>query len=77
MSLSLLYHALGLYGFHQLRSWQKGGAFYLEVVRSKKRCGACRFWDVKKKGYRWRVIRLLPIGKRPVFARVKDEAVLL
>jgi len=38
MSLSLLYHALGLYGFHQLRSWQKGGALYLEVVRSKKRC---------------------------------------
>ncbi|MBD3414619.1 MAG: ISL3 family transposase [Candidatus Aminicenantes bacterium] len=71
MSLSLLYHALGLYGFHQLRSWQKGGALYLEVIRSTKRCGACSTWDVKKKGYRWRVIRLLPIGKKPVFARVK------
>lgn len=36
--------------------------------RSKKRCGLCSTWNVKRKGYRWRVIRLLPIGKRPVFA---------
>jgi transposase len=47
MSLSLFYHVLGLYGFRQLRSWKKGSAVYLEVIR------------------------LLPIGRRPVFARVK------
>jgi len=49
MSLSLFYRVLGLYGFNQLRSWKKGGALYLEVMRSKKRCGACSAWKVKRK----------------------------
>jgi transposase len=71
MSQALFYHVLGLYGFHQLRSWFQGGAVYLEVVRAKKRCGHCKSWNVTGKGFRWRTLRVLPVGRKPVFARVK------
>lgn len=71
MSLALLYHGLGLYGYHHLRAWGKEGAIYLHVVRTKKRCGYCQSYKVIHKGYRWRTIRTLPIGRKPVFAVVK------
>lgn len=71
MSRALLYHGLGLYGYHHLRAWRKEGAIYLQVVRAKKRCGYCRSYKVIHKGYRWRMLRTLPIGRKPVFAVVK------
>lgn len=71
MSLALLYHGFGLYDFHPLRAWTQGSALYLEMVRAKNRCGACRSWNVTGKGFRWRTLRVLPIGRKPVFARVK------
>lgn len=71
MSQAILYHVLGLNGFHQLRARRKGRSIFLEVIRSRNRCGACRSWKVKAKGYRWRTVRLLPVGRSKVFARVK------
>jgi len=71
MSLALLYHGLGVYGYHHLKAWTEEGAIYLQVVRAKKRCSACRSWKVIQKGYRWRKLRVLPIGRKPVFVEVK------
>jgi len=71
MSLSVLYHALGIYGYHHLKTESQGGAIYLYMVRAKNRCGFCRSWKVIGKGYCWRRLRTLPIGRKPVFAVVR------
>lgn len=71
MSHSVLYQCLGLQGYHHLRIWTCGGETFLRVVRNKKRCGVCRSWRVIQKGYRWRKLRVLPVGRKPVFAIVK------
>ncbi len=71
MSLSVLYHALGIYGYHHLKTESQVGAIYLYMVRAKNRCGICQSWKVIGKGYRWRRLRTLPIGRKPVFAVVR------
>ncbi len=71
MSLSVLYHALGIYGYHHLKTESHGGVIYLYMVRAKNRCGFCRSWKVIGKGYCWRRLRTLPIGRKPVFAVVR------
>ncbi|MGB3863672.1 MAG: hypothetical protein WA915_16450 [Candidatus Aminicenantaceae bacterium] len=71
MSLSVLYHALGIYGYHHLKTESHGGTIYLYMVRAKNRGGFCRSWKVIGKGYCWRRLRTLPIGRKPVFALVR------
>ena len=71
MSLAVLYHALGISRYHQLKVETKGGALYLYVVKAKNRCGFCRSWKVIGKGYCWRRLRTLPIGRKPIFAVVR------
>ncbi len=71
MSQSLFYHALGLYGYHHLRMRIKGGAIYLYMVRAKKRCFYCKSYKVIQRGYCWRRLRTLPIGRKPVYAVIK------
>ncbi len=71
MSHSLLYQCLGVNGYHHLRGWSSRGVTYWKVVCNKNRCAACGSRRVIQKGYRWRTLRLLPIGKKPVFAVVK------
>lgn len=71
ISLALLYHGLGLYGYPHLRAWTEEGAIYLQVVLARNRCRVCRSWKVIQKGYRWRKLRVLPIGRKPVFVVVK------
>ena len=71
MSHSVLYQCFGMQGYSHLRIWTSGGETFLRVVRNKKRCGACGSWQVIQKGYRWRSLRVLPVGRRPVFAVVK------
>lgn len=71
MSLSVLYHALGIYGYHHLKTESQGGAIYLYMVRAKNLCGFCQSWKVIGKGYCWRRLRTLPIGRKPVFAVVR------
>ena len=67
MSQLLFYHALGLYGYHHLRMRIKGGAIYLYMVRAKKRCFYCKSYKVIQRGYCWRRLRTLPIGRKPVY----------
>jgi transposase len=71
MSHSLLYQCFGMQGYRHLRIWTYGGETFLSVVRNKKRCGVCGSWQVIQKGYRWRKLRVLPVGRKPVFAVVK------
>jgi transposase len=71
MSLSVLYHALGLYGYHHLKTESQGGVIYLYSVRAHNRCGFCRSWKVIGKGYCWRRLRTLPIGRKAVFVVVR------
>lgn len=71
MSHSVLYQCFGIHGYHHLKIWRSGGATFLKIVGSKKRCSVCRSWDVIQKGYRWRTLRVLPVGRKPVFAMVK------
>ena len=71
MSLSVLYHFLGINGYYHLRTKTKKGALYLHVVRARDRCGNCRSYDVIYRGSRTRELRTLPIGKKPVFAVVR------
>jgi len=77
MSLSLLYHALGLYGFHQLRSWQKGGALYLEVVRSKKPLRGLQHMGCEEKRLSMEGNSTLTHRKETRICSSEDEAVLL
>jgi transposase len=71
MSHSVLYQCFGIQGYHHLKIWQSGGVTYLGIVRSKKRCSVCSSWDVIQKGYCWRQLRVLPVGRKPVLAVVK------
>jgi len=71
MSHSVLYQCFGMQGYRHLRIWSSGGETFLRVVRNKRRCGACGSWQVIQKGYRWRKLRVLPVGRRSVFAVVK------
>ena len=71
MSHSVLYQCFGIYGYHHLSIRQSGGVTFLRIGKSKKRCGVCSSWDVIQKGYRWRQLRVLPVGRKPVFAEVK------
>lgn len=77
MPHSVLYQCLGIHGYHHLRSWSCGGSPYLRVVRTKKRCGACQSWKVIQKDYRWRKLRVLPIGPKPVFVVVKMRRIFV
>lgn len=71
MSLSVLYHALGIYGYHHLKTESHGGVIYLYSVRATNRCGFCRSWKVIGKGYCWRRLRTLLIGHKAVFVVVR------
>lgn len=71
MSLSSLYHGFGLYDCHHLKIRTEGGAIYLNMVRAKNRCYRCGSYKLVHKGYRWRTLRTLPIGRKLVYAVIK------
>jgi transposase len=73
MSTSLLYHAFGLKGVKYIRTeYEKGlTVFHAEVTSAIENCPACGSWEtVRKKGFKERVLRLVPIGMRPTFLRL-------
>jgi len=41
------------------------------MVRAKKRCFYCKSYKVIQRGYCWRRLRTLPIGRKPVYAVIK------
>lgn len=74
MSTSLLYHAFGLKGVKYIRSRYKRGntIFHAEVTWRLERCPECRSKrTIRRKGSKHRWIRMVPIGRRPTFLRLK------
>ncbi len=70
MSQSLLYHAFGVReGYEYVKTLYDEGCirFVLEVRREWLACPACPSTEVHRKGRRWRELRTVPIGLKPVF----------
>lgn len=69
MSTSILYHGFDVIGYHYLKTEFKAGKiiFHIEKNPLKTRCSACGSRDVIKKGKVNRLIRTLPIGRKPAF----------
>ena len=73
MSTSLLYHAFGLRGVKYIRTeYEKGSTvFRAEVTPTIENCPVCGSWEtIRKKGFKERTLRLVPIGMRPTFLRL-------
>src|SRR5512136_2537895 len=71
MPQSLVYSAFGLGGYRFLGHECKEGTLYLHAVRSRSLCSYCGSWQVIQKGTRRRVLRMVPIGEKPVLAVVE------
>jgi len=74
MSTSLLYHTFGLKGVKYIRTRYENGhtVFYAEVTSGLERCPECHSrWTVRRKGSKQRALRMVPIGTRPTWLRLK------
>lgn len=74
MSTSLLYHAFGLKGVKYICTKYKEGftIFYSEVTQLLEQCPECRSKrTVRRKGSKYRWLRMVPIGKRPTLLCLK------
>jgi transposase len=73
MSTSLLYHAFGLKGVKYISTEYKNGStiFRAEVTSAIENCPACGSWEtLHKKGFKERLLRLVPMGMRPTYLRL-------
>ena len=70
MSTSLLYHAFGIRGYHQVATDFSEGKVIFRIAKDLNdcRCSACGSPDVAPRGQVVRQFRCLPIGHRPVLA---------
>lgn len=68
MSTSLLYHAFGIRGYQYQRTDYAEGRVIFTVVQKREalRCPVCGSPGVHKRGEKWRSLRSLPIGSKPV-----------
>jgi len=73
VSTSLLYHAFGIRGYTCRKREYRGGEvhFTVEASRQRLRCVVCGSRWVIRKGGRWRRFRGLPVGRRPVWVRLR------
>jgi hypothetical protein len=62
---SLLYHAFGVKGFRYLRTRYEGGEIIFELEPKKEP------EVLRRHGYRWRTVRSVSIGLKPVVLKVK------
>jgi len=78
MSTSLLYHAFGLVGYRYLgQSFHEGQViFRIEQPRERHRCARCGSAEVWDQGGVERTFRLVPIGRKATFVRLKVPRVL-
>jgi transposase len=78
MSTSLLYHAFGIVGYRQVsQSFQEGQVtFRIEQPRERHRCPHCGSAEVWDQGGVERTLRMVPIGGKPTFVRLKVPRVL-
>lgn len=74
MSTSLLYHAFGLKGVKYNKTVYENGltVFEAEVTKVIEKCPACKSpRTLRRKGTKQRVLRMVPIGRRPTFLRLQ------
>jgi transposase len=78
MSTSLLYHAFGIRGYHEVsQSFEEGHVtFRIEQPRERHRCPPCGSADVCDQGGVERTFRTVPIGSKPTFIQRKVPRVL-
>ena len=67
---SLLYHAFGVKGFRYLRTRYEGGEIIFELEPEKEPEVAAG-QKLRRHGYRWRTVRSMSIGLKPVILKVK------
>ena len=66
---SLLYHAFGVKGFRYLRRRYEGGETYFEL-EPEKEPEVPAGQKLRRHGYRWRTVRSVSIGLKPVVLKV-------
>src|SRR5271167_807906 len=73
MSTSLLYHGFGIVGYHYVsQSFQEGQVtFRIEKPRERHRCSQCGSAEVWDQGGVERTFRMVPIGRKPTFVKLK------
>ena len=67
---SLLYHAFGVKGFRYLRTRSEGGEIIFEM-EPEKEPEVPAGQKLQRHGYRWRTVRSVSIGLKPVVLKVK------
>src|SRR6476620_804184 len=67
---SLLYHAFGVKGFRYLRTRYEGGEIIFEM-EPEKEPEVPAGQKLQRHGYRWRTVRSVSIGLKPVVLKVK------
>src|SRR5579883_2204135 len=77
VSTSLLYHALGLRGYHYQRTTYVGGVITFKVVQDPKtlRCPACGSRDLWCRGVETRTFRSVPFGLKNTLLEVDVQRV--
>jgi transposase len=78
MSTSLLYHGFGIVGYHHVSESFEGGhvTFRIEQPRKRHRCSHCGSAEVWDQGGVERTFRMVPIGSKPTFVKLKVPRVL-
>ena len=78
MSTSLLYHGFGIVGYRYVsQSFQEGEVtFRIEQPRERHRCSHCGSAEVWDQGGVERTFRMVPIGCKPTFVKLKVPRVL-
>jgi len=73
MSTSLLYHGFGIVGYRYVsQSFQEGQVtFRIEKPRERHRCSQCGSAEVWDQGGVERTFRMVPIGHKPTFVKLK------
>ena len=73
MSTSFIYHALGLVDYDYIKTEYKKGCIYIHIRKRhwKILCPCCKSSHVIFRGYKNRIFKTLPIGKRRVFLVLK------
>jgi transposase len=67
MPHAVLYSYLGIRAYLHLKAESRSGGLYLHLIGDRKQCGYCRSSGVIQKGIKNRVLRTVPIGRKPVF----------
>lgn len=78
MSTSLLYHGFGIVGYRYLsQAFEEGRVtFHIEKPRERHRCSHCGSAEVWDQGGVERTFRMVPIGSKPTFVKLKVPRVL-